>query len=295
MKKSVFLLAILFQVTTASFGQWMWNIDFEDPSVFDRIFIDTNANPNNIWQIGTPSKILFNSAFSPNHVILTDSIGSYPTNDTSSFIIRHERWHSVTVGANTLLLLDFYFKMDADSLTDFGRIEVSQDNGDTWFDVMTLDTLIPLTWLEPKPVLTGTQTSWTHFSLDLRGFTAFFGYSDTLLYKFTFISDDIQTNKEGWMIDDFLFEDIWMGIEGQSNNRLISILPNPASRFIKIEKENYGNNETANIIDLAGRELMIIQHYKGEPIDIGALNPGTYLVKYFDREGMVNTKFVVTR
>ena len=87
----------------------------------------------------------------------------------------------------------FYFKIDCDSLNDFGKVELSMDNGNTWYDVLTLDTLVNMiTWLEPKPILTGAMTTWNHFSVDLMGITYQFGMTDTLLYKFTFISDLIR-------------------------------------------------------------------------------------------------------
>src|SRR5665648_544964 len=112
MKKIYSLLLILIPISFTSFGQLEWSINFEDPSVFNKIFIDTISNPNNIWQIGEPSKLLFNSAFSPTHAIITDSLDPYTINDTSSFIITHYRTEGWL--ANILLLLDFYFKMDSD-------------------------------------------------------------------------------------------------------------------------------------------------------------------------------------
>ena len=287
MKKIFPFLSILISISFSSYGQWDWTIDFEDPAVFDRIFIDTNANPNNIWEIGEPEKLLFNSAHSPTHVIITDSLNPYPINDTSSFIITHIReggW-----GGNTLLLLDFYFKIDSDTLTDYGMIELSIDKGLTWFDLMALD----LNWIEPKPVLTGTIPSWTHFSVDLSNITYNIGYSDTLLYKFSFISDNNQTNKEGWMIDDFLFEDYWEGIEEHRNDNLISIYPNPASDYLSLERKNYGNNETIEVMDLKGRIILSIRHFKGETLDITSLKAGIYLLKYSDTETVAIKPFAV--
>jgi len=273
-----------------SYGQWYWGIDFENPSLFNRVFIDTIANPNNIWQIGEPGKLLFNSAHSPTHVIITDTLTPYPINDTSKFIITHLR----EFGPGAWLSLEFYYKMDSDSLSDYGIVELSIDNGLTWYDLMTLDSILPNIWIETKPSLTGSSPNWTFFVADLSELATNIGFSDTLLYRFTFISDSVQTNKEGWIIDDFQLIDFAESTENFYHQD-ISLFPNPVSDYLKIKKENYGNNETVNIIDLAGRELMRIQHYKGGSIDIKALNPGIYLIKYSDTERMAIKKFVVTR
>jgi len=292
MIKNLLLFPLLISISFTSFGQWEWTINFEDPDVFDRIFIDTTANPNNIWQIGEPAKYLFNSAYSPTHVIITDSVNPYPVNDTSGFVITHVRYGGEGL-ANILLLLDFYFKMDSDTLTDFGMIEMSVDNGNSWINLMTDDTLNIINWYQPKPALTGTIHQWTHFSADLSGYTYYLGYSDTLLYKFTFISDGNQTNREGWMIDDFLFEDEWEGIKEHRYDNMITVSPNPVSYHLSIIKKRDGHNETVEVTDLHGQVILKIPHFKGEPIDIRSLKPGMYLLKYSDAEIMAVRRFVV--
>jgi hypothetical protein len=273
-------------------GQMDWNIDFENPGIFNRIFIDTNANPNNIWQIAEPGKLFFNIAHSPTHVIITDSINPYPTNDTSSFIITHVRdggW-----GGNTLLLLDFWFKMDSDTLNDYGIIELSIDKGQTWYNVLTSDTLLFINWFEPKPSLTGFIPAWTHFSADLSSITYSLGYSDTLLFKFTFISDNIQTTKEGWMIDDFRFEDYWEGIQELRNDHLITISPNPVSDLLQIDRKSNADKESIEVMDLTGRKMMSVKTFKERNIDVKQLTPGLYLLKYTNKDGMAVKRFVVS-
>ena len=59
---------------------------FDDPQLEDYIFIDTINNPNNIWQIGLSQKTFLSSS---DVVMITDTLNSYPANDTSSFILKH--------------------------------------------------------------------------------------------------------------------------------------------------------------------------------------------------------------
>jgi len=250
--KKLFMLLSLISMTFSSFAQWSWNIDFEEPGPVERIFIDTVSLAHNVWQVGVPGKTIFNSALSPVHAIVTDTLNPYPVNDTSQFIITHVRpgpWG----GGNYSLLLDFSFKMNTDTLTDFGRIEVSIDHGANWINLLTQDATYGFNWVYPKPVLSGSTNGWVHFSEDINNLTYGVGYSDTLWYRFTFISDNIQTNKEGWMIDDLLFNDYWEGISEIHPGSLLSVSPNPASDFISITTKIHSPRPKVQILNLQGK------------------------------------------
>jgi len=221
-------------LTNTTFAQWEYFIDFDSPySQNNHIIIDTISNPDNIWQIGVPSKTVFDSAYSLTHAIVTDTLNAYSVNDTSSFILKHIR--PGVLGGNESLQLNFWFKFNSDSLTDFGMVEASVDNGITWINLLTEDTTYYLKWLEPKPVLTGNSNGWQHFSLELSILTNLLGYSDTLLYRFTFISDSVQTNKDGWMLDNFHLIDWWEGIDEFENSDKVNIYPNPSNGIVTIE------------------------------------------------------------
>jgi hypothetical protein len=82
---SILILLLLCQ---SSFGQMIWEINFEDWYYGeDRIYIDTISNQDNIWQVGQPNKIIFNTAYSEPNAIITDTSNHYPTNDTSSLLL----------------------------------------------------------------------------------------------------------------------------------------------------------------------------------------------------------------
>lgn len=290
MKKYLLSITLTLIAATSS-GQFAWSLNFEDTSYIDRVFVDTISNNNNIWQIGTPSKTIFNSAYSPTHAIVTDIINSYPTNDTSSFIIKHIR--PGLAGGNESLRLDFYFKLNTDSLADYGTIEVSIDNGATWINLLTQDTTYGFYWITPKPVLTGNTNGWIHFSEELNALTYTLGYSDTLLYRFTFISDSIQTNKDGWIMDDFLFHDFWEGIQEIQNDNIISIYPNPTSRLLTIHRSKSNRKQTIQITNLTGQVVYNNQDFIGDNIELREINNGIYFLKYSDSKNFAIKKFIV--
>src|SRR5690606_28661361 len=84
--------------------------DGNDTLTGHRLQIDTGS----IWQIGPPQKSVFDSAATNPNVIVTDTINTYPINDTSSF----------TVGLNTSLVnwaitaIRWTQKLDMDSAAD---------------------------------------------------------------------------------------------------------------------------------------------------------------------------------
>jgi hypothetical protein len=291
MKKLYLFISLSFIIVT-SYGQDYWQITFEDTNYINRIWIDTSSNPSNIWQIGTPAKTIFHSAHSPTHAIVTDTLNPYPINDTSRFIVTHVReippW-----GGNTVLLLDFYFQMNSDTLSDHGIIEASIDHGITWINLMTQDTTYGFLWFEPKPILYGNTNGWTHFSLNLASLTYAVGLADTLLYRFTFVSDGIQTNKDGWIIDDFTFEDSWEGIPDIQNNDRISLFPNPTSDGLMIHNSNASSSQIIQIFNNTGQIIYHNSNFKGETIDTRQMSDGVYSLKYSNSKYISIKKFVV--
>ncbi len=288
MRKIILFVAVM-MVGSSSFAQMYWQLNFEDTTALQKVFIDTISHPNNIWQIGAPLKTIFNSAYSVPNVIVTNKTNHYSTNDTSSFIV--ERRRVFIGGANELLLLDFYYQLNTDSLTDYGTIEASIDNGISWINLLTQDSTYGLIWIEPKPVLSSNTNGWKHFSEDIHNLTYTLGYSDTLLYRFTFISDSVQTNKEGWMMDNFSFNDIWEGIN-ETPTSPISLSPNPTTGIITITGIS---QPTVAVYNLMGQKVVSAEG--SNEVNLAHLPVGMYMVQVFnkDMELVKSEKIILNR
>jgi hypothetical protein len=272
MKKLPVFIVLVLSMNVYSQNYWDYNINFDDSNQFFRITIDTILNPNNNWQIGEPQKTIFNNAYSSPNVIITDTINSYLPSDTSIFIITHVSEGGGFTYPHTAILSGYY-KSNCDSLNDFGLIEFSPDQGATWIDLINDPTYDEyLEWSTPKPILTGSTLEWTHFWVNLAGLGEVFNIelSDTLYYKFSFVSDSIIEELDGLMFDNLHFEDWYESINDNSYNHFNSkVFPNPAISNLTIEYDNLQKNTfELTIFNIDGQEVLSKQNSSENKFEI---------------------------
>ncbi len=297
--RKLILSIVLTLIVATSFGQWLgddfYTMNFEDTSALQHLRIDSLTNQNNLWQVGSPQKTIFTSANSAPNVIVTDTINSYPTNDTSSFIIINVATGDGFVWPHTVILAGEYY-VNSDTLTDFGTIEFSPDNGTTWVDLIN-DTAYSsyLSWQLPIPTLTGNSNGWQYFWVHLAQLGPVFNIQngDTVLYRFTFFSDSVQTNKDGLMFDDLHFEDYVEDIEEIQNDNLISIYPNPVKDRLSIQTNQISSSVSIQIINYQGQILYNNDYFHEKFIDIQHLINGLYFLRYSDNNSFSIKKFIV--
>ena len=267
-----------------SFTQYapFFEIDFEggyvhsaSDSAIWHLNIDTISNPNNIWQIGSPQKIVFDSAYSIPNAIVTDTINSYPLNDTSSFTVQYIISGVSINGPYLSLLMIGEYSVDSDTLLDYGKIEFSPNNGISWIDLLydtTYSNLINF-WGQ-HPILTGNSNGWKQFVIELTTLGVALGLQsgDTTLWRFSFISDGINTNKDGLMYDNMYFENANpIGvIEIIKDDKFYSnCFPNPSSNLIKIQYNNPNSSQFVLVIyDNLGRKVHESDFIIDEEIEI---------------------------
>ena len=288
--KKLLLLTSLTLIAATSFGQSFWNLNFDDSTYLNRVVIDTTSNPNNIWQIGHPNKTIFTTSHSSPNVIATDTLNSYPINDTSSFTIIHIAAAGWQYNYD-IIYIDGWYSVNSDTLTDYGYIEFSPDLGNNWF-MVTMNHGCCFDCCDELPTFTGNSNGWQHFHYCLCTSTPL-NIGDTVLYRFTFISDNIQTNKDGLMFDDLQFEDMIEGINEIQNDNLISISPNPTSVELRIHRTKVSDNSRVQILNYTGQILSDNSNFIGETINTRPLSDGIYLLKYSDTKNFSIKKFIV--
>jgi hypothetical protein len=291
MKKLISILSFM-SVILICHSQVDWgNITFDDTTWNNYIFIDTVSYPDNIWQVGKPDKNNFNQAYSIPNAIVTDTINSYPVNDTSVFYIRYITPDELP-GGWTYTYLGFYYKIDTDDGADSGKIEFSIDNGVTWIDCLN-DTLYPYCFLFFSEIsFTGTQYEWQYFEVGIAAYNCFnFILGDTIWYKFTFISDGIQTGKEGWMIDNIILHDAWENVPEYIDQGQICLFPNPATSFITINVIGGQPIEEAIIYNHLGQKALEAVPVNNT-VDVSTLRSGIYFIEVATNEWRGRAKLI---
>lgn len=251
MKKYTFLLFLFFTIsghTQLVIYEYCFdqtgncaNYTMSDPEPV--LKIDTVFNPNNVWQIGPPQKTVFINSFSSPNVIITDTISTYPTNDTSRFTIENTTIQASSSVNWSNFRLYFKYFVDSDTISDFGLIEFSPDNGTTWIDLINdMSYESYLEWslngnVGVKPTLTGSSVTWMEASVNMRDLGVLLDIQPgtTFMWRFSFISDAIQNNRDGLMYDDIVIE----------------ITPPIGLNEMHIEVEK----TLVKVVDLQGREV----------------------------------------
>lgn len=271
--------------------------DFENPYYGGWCFLtgayfDTSSISNQIWQIGPPQKVIFNSAHSSPNAIVTKLDTYYPISDTSTFIFREVA--SMQLEWPRAFYLSGYFKINTDTINDFGFIEFSPDNGNIWYKLSP--------WIEyyngfmkTDSIFTGNSNGWARFDIILDDFSYNFNIQqgDTVAYRFTFISDSIQTNKEGWMIDDIGFDFFGEGVPEFQNNNSISIYPNPTDGRLFIQTTRENDKAVIQVFNSIGQTIICTSNFEGNILDTKQLKNGFYLLKYSDTKSYAIKQFIV--
>jgi len=259
-------------------------LTFDDTLCSNHLFIDTANAPLNIWQIGRPQKSSLDTSIFNSNVIITDTTNPYPTNNYSVFVIRNQATAGDIYGCK---MFQGGYHVGTDSLKDFGKIEFSPDNGSTWIDIIN-DTVYnsSIIWYSDKPVLTGySGNSYKGFDVVLADNGSVFNIQlgDTLLYRFTFISDSIFDNLSGLLFDNICFHDFVEGISETHFRPIKSkIYPNPSTGIFIIEFEN-PNTEVFQlaVYDIHSKPILTKENITDNKttIDTQQFKPGIYVYK----------------
>ncbi|HTF05173.1 MAG TPA: T9SS type A sorting domain-containing protein [Bacteroidia bacterium] len=287
MIKNYFLITcFLFLSSTVGAQQWYQYFDGADTSSFTAILIQIDTTGGNVWQIGPPQKQIFDSAASVPNVLVTDTINSYPANDSSSFSFATYPWMSWGIFA-----LQWKQKLDLDSAQDVGVIEYSPD-GITWtsvfdnpfvynfygFDTVNVDTVA-----SGVVGFTGTDSTWSDIWLCFQ-MSWLQQFNDSIRFRYTIYSDSTDNQSEGWMIDNMMMHiTIVHTAKGEQKEEYMKVFPSVTTGIVNIETvalQEYHIIETMQLVDVNGK---VVKEWKNVPtrfwIDISDQPNGSYFLK----------------
>lgn len=293
--KKIIILILLMIIATTVYSQYFQAYNFEDTTFINKIRIDKVKYPNNKWQIGHPNKTVFTTAFSNPNAMVTDTLNILPPNDTSVFYIIHLKSSLY----NPSFGLTFMYQLNG-SINDRGIIEISPDKGQNWVNVLTQDSIYQMYWgIGNKPTLSGSTTVWKQFNLSMVSWAYNYGAAfplhldhDTIIYRFSYITDSSSTLRNGWLIDDLVISDFNEGVE-EYNNNYLSIYPNPIINNITIEtNSNTNTKQKIEITNLLGQSMYTYDVYSKATIDVSAYAKGIYIIKLNSDKRIIVKKFI---
>ena len=259
----------IFSVAWSPYAGYFFDLNDRDTS--NKYFYFDTSQVNNIWQLGTPQKSMFDSAYSPPFAFVTDTINNYSINNTSSILF--------TVWSDcNWFEINFMHRINTDTLIDGGIIEYSIDSGNTWNNIRNAN----VTFSNNFYPITSTIAS----NSNKAGFTGTSGWmyswflgpilSQIVQYRFTFTSDSNDTNKDGWMIDNIATLGYMVGINELESTAAVKLYPNPTNNLFAIEMKNPIKFVSAVVMDLKGKEFDI----STKPfIDLSKFENGIYLIR----------------
>jgi hypothetical protein len=270
------------------------DLKFQDTLSLDPLhdWIEIPDSNNNIWQIGEPQKTIFNSAYQNNLALITDTLNPYPDSIDNCFVISIPFLDSL-YGEG---ILSFYHQFDTDTLKDGCVIEISNDEGLTWtniiFDYSTVSQYYEGLYDENDtiaggiPAYSGFSNGWQKVEIYwwwLALVTKSSSDWGTFKVKFRFISDSISNSKDGWIIDNIEFKgyDIAGNVHNNSITNKISIKQNPTFDNIILEVLDKSLiNSKVELYDITGKliEIAKIDNII-KTIDINEFQNGIYILK----------------
>ena len=288
MKKLFILITVLFSLS--AHAQYYLGFDGADTFFNHLIVVDTVNYHHNQWQVGSPHKATFTSAFSSPNVLITDTLNPYAPNDTSVFILKMAKKIQGLPGSfGPLYSIQFTYQLDMDSLS-FARLEISEDSGAHWHNVN--DSLIsPYSWAGTADTIALSAGSWKNFSV-IRNFGPL--ENDTTLFRFTFISGTSAAPHDGWMIDNmFIYYYFEGGVAQVQNDNLISFYPNPSTGNIYIHANRSVSNASVVVYDLCGREVHSRSITTSDTYIDLPLPSGMYMLKYVAGDEYCTKKILI--
>ncbi len=307
MKRILIFISLYFIINSieAQITQAYGSLIFEDsismlPQSNYIVIPDSSAN---IWEIGMPDKVFFDAAHISDVAIMTDTNDYYTAGCNDYFYLSIPYPQPDWWGEG---ILSFYHKFDTDTLTDGCLIEVSYDNGNTWLNVIDDVNHINTVFLglygdtlnNGDYAFSGKSNGWQYvelywFWIAMVKEDAPKMLFDTLMVKFQFTSDSVNTNKEGWMLDDIVFRGYEViGNIYKTENPDIRVYPVPSSNEVIFESvSNSLEGSDYILFDITGK-IVKTGKISTNSISIKDLKSGLYYYKIIFNEEVFRGRIV---
>ena len=268
-------------------------------NTFDSNIINIQIDSSSIWEIGEPTKAVFDSSYAGANSIVTKLDSLYPRNDTSTFYMIYSDSNGSL--APDVFIVEFTHRFITDSFSgsfqDYGEVAFSVDRGVTWLNLLDLSNCPQVfsfqthffeetgNILTNGLLITGNSGGWIHSRMEVNlinlwGFNTNPYYTDSIMVKFSFFADEIG-GSQGWQIDNICFDFFnYSGVSEKGEKEQIAIYPNPVNATFQIE---LSTTQTLNLFNTNGALIQQWKGYRGvNSFDIENIPPGIYFLSTHD-------------
>jgi hypothetical protein len=302
MNKLILCLFVLFTIESNAQSEL---VDFESTPQY--VTIDSLTG---CWQIGTPSKTIFDTAYSSSHALMTDTLNPYP-NDSISYAY----FSFPTINSSSTYSISFKHRYDSETDVDGGYIEVYDCFSGNWKSLTSAvafacpyysvyyNSNSPTQLLTNGEIgFTGNSNGWITQEISFGCMAVFqaeenHGGSIAAQFRFVFVSDGNNTNQEGWMIDDIQWSDfggLCSGIEEYENSLGLKAYPSITNENISFETETELFSKIS-IYDFSGKliENFSFNQTNFKTLELSNLSNGMYF--YSVEDGKAVGKFMIEK
>lgn len=289
MKIKLFLGALL--VNFCCLAQPQWFSLYFDGSDSSGSVLHIDTMPGGLWQVGKPAKSVFDSAATFPHALMTDTLNPYPINTNSSITFKIANFWTFS----GVLALQWMQKIDLEKGKDGGMLEFSTDGGANWenafhspyvynfygYNTTEVDSI------NGAQAFSGTDSVWRNIWICFDPFWVS-SQTDTLLLRMSLLSDSVDTQQDGWMIDNFVAHMTWVHTISEHQSENLELSPNPTRSRVNIRVKDPGKFHLIEKIELINSRGNVVQSWGKSPskffLDIGHHAPGTYFLKVLTAE-----------
>ncbi len=256
------------------------------------------------WQIGPPQKSIFNEASTPPNALMTDTSNTYPSSDTGRFKfgINLKRFHRP--GSRAPVKLMWVQQIDIDK-GDLGTIEFSVDTGKTWmspFDNINVENFYGFEKKNIDTLKDGTlgfnkvDSNWKDIWLCFK--REWINQHDSLIFRFTFFSNGTQSNREGWMIDDMVFERTAVHTVGEDAKApYLEVFPSPTEGKLEFRLKKRRNLQKITTIKILNTKGLLVKQLSPSNIhfttNLQENPPGLYYIKIYTTDQIETHPFIL--
>jgi hypothetical protein len=275
--------------------------NFDDSTKYNHIYIDSTE----IWNIVKPDKEILFLPDQPHYFgeygIITDTSQYYTPNIDAYF-----QFKLIPLLGVNVYSIEFWHKYDFNPNIDGGIIETSWDYGSSWQNILFDNIIQSNLWdgngqnmyqltdtiatFDNQPGFTGLNSEGKHVVIYFYVPMEIYNEElDTLLVRFSMKSSEVESNHEGWLIDNFSSSSVIIDNieEIQTNQKLLNISPNPTNDLLNITLKNEKIYHIA-IYTLTGR--FVKEFVDTNSISVSGLSTGIYLLRV---NGKYSEKLIV--